>query len=190
MKKIITFGMLGLAIIGLFAAKSDVVAGGGGTPATHFVSFGQDLPQYPGQLDRIEIKPTLDSRLHYNLMFYGPILGEPYAVFWDREASVSVKANSVNVFHYNLGFEGNSVGTSWAPADDDGFELSFFVPDTPNIITADRQLSLFEGRSIVDLDWEVFNTGSQWQTVGNPGFVGYSYNALDITYEITYYPAN
>lgn len=178
-------------VLALFTFTAATADAGGGAPAPVTVSadFGNDAPQYDGDLAAIRVGYRQDSLFEMTLWYLGPELGEPYSVWWDRDVAVTCFAGATPLAWHDIFFSGSATGSWWSPNDDDGFEFTFGIGNTfTQTITDPAVLALFEGTGSVDLDWSVLVSGSQGVTVGQTGPTGYFYDALSYTVDIEYIP--
>jgi hypothetical protein len=182
-----------LAAVAALALFATGFAGGGSTtPVEHSVAWGGDVAQYPGQLERVEVRFAPTSQLDVRLKWFALIPGDPFGVEWNRQWDVSVDAafrrGSVELAQHDVFQFGSAVGPEW-PATD-GIDFSYSVPTgAPLVIDDPRTLALFQGRSTVDLTWSVTTSGSQSTLMGQMGPVGYESDALGYTLLVAYYPA-
>ena len=166
--------------------------GGSSSPVEHTVSWGGDVAQFPGQLERVEVQFAPTSQLDVRLKWFGLIPGDPFGIDWNRQWDVSVDAafrrGTVELAQHDVFQFGSAIGPEWPNTD--GIDFEYPVPSGAALVIDDpRTLALFQGRSVVDLEWSVGTTGSQSTFTGQIGPVGYESSALSYTLVVTYYPA-
>lgn len=159
----------------------------GAQPVTVTVAANGDLTQFPGALERVEIRASDASRYHVDLQWPGLELGAPYEIVWNRAWRVSASLGRVPLHSVGTDYAGSVSGTSaWS----DGVSLTFFCPDDVTVIDDPVLLRRLQGRGVADLEWQFSDGGTLFAPGPNdPDYLAVGTNALGIEFEVTYYPA-
>lgn len=156
---------------------------------TYTITGNDDIPKSPVPLAAVEIGNTGVGSYEWQALTWTPGLavGDEYLISWDCTWNLEVSAQGQYLADVGGYFAGHHGGTSYSGNPE---PVLRFTPSAATAEVPRRLRNLFVGKGDVGLEWQFSNSNtiSAWsESTGYVG-VGVAFNALDIQFQVTYYP--
>ncbi len=158
---------------------------------TYTVMPNDDLPKHPGPLAAVEVGNTGIGAYQWQPITDPLGVGDNYLISWDCSWSLEMSVQGQYLCDVGGAFAGHHGGTSYSGAPE---YVHHYTPPAATREVPRRLRNLFVGKGDVDLDWTLpsdanSNSVSAWsESTGHVG-TGFARNALNIEFQVTYYPA-
>lgn len=150
-----------------------------------------DVPKSPVPLAAVEIGPTGVGSYEWQALTWTPGLavGDNYLITWDCTWNLEVSAQGQYLADVGGYFAGQHGGTSYSGNPE---PVLTFTPSAATTEVPRRLRNLFVGKGDVGLEWTFANSNTISAWSESTGYVGtgVAFNALDIQFQVTYYPAS
>lgn len=156
---------------------------------TYTITGNDDIPKSPVPLAAVEVGNTGVGSYQWQVLTMDPGLGVGgnYLITWDCTWNVELSAQGQYLWDVGGEFNGHHGGTSYSGNPE---PVLTFTPSAASTFVPRRLRNLFVGKGDVGLEWTFAssNTISAWsESTGYVG-VGASLNALELEFQVTYYP--
>lgn len=155
---------------------------------TYTFTPNDDVPQHPGPLAAVIVGNTGVGSYQWQALT-GPLgVGDDYLIAWDATWNVEMRVQGQTLWDVGGAFYGHHGGTSYSGNPE---PVLHFTPSAGSRELSRRERQMFEGSGLVGMDWWFTNsqTVSAWsESTGYVG-VGAALNALNVEFQVTYFPA-
>ncbi len=162
---------------------------------TYTVTGNQDVPVSPVPLESVEIAHTGNGSYKFQPLAFGLVPGDRYAIAWDQHWQVELEVSGQPLAAVGGHFAGAHSGSHYFGNPEHVQEYT--APVGVRVIDrSDRLLNAFHGgkSEMVGLEWFANrdlppSSVTAWgESTGYVG-TGAAYNALEVEFSVTYYPA-